>query len=466
MSDLKYYGYFVLGKLKRQFFRAYPENEIQYKKSLICAIICNACSQTASSLATGTFLVLLMTRLGMSDGNMGLILTFHNFANLAQVISIKVSGRIVKNKLFVFVFEFQRILLGVLFFLPLFGWKDNVSAALLVIIYCFVQICVYVCNPAFIAWVDSLVSKETRGSYYALRQSVTMIAMLTASFVMGILVDILKEHHLNLLFVILGVSIVVLQAVSMITIFFMKEKSTSIIDESGHEVVGSLAKKRRRVSTPLENISVTQECVNAIRWPLFRKLLFIECLWVSGFALSSSFSTSYMLKELNLSYTLISAFSFVTCVIQSYLGPKFGKMADRNGTANITSGLVFLAAIQSLVLSLAIPSNGLVLFIISRILYAISHAFVSVGLFNLKLENFTTNKRIVQLSIIGIISGVFTYLICIIAGEFVDWFQAYALTKDRFIGYAQQYINALSFIILLVLAIYIRIIFNKKEGNE
>lgn len=466
MTDLRYYIYFALGKMKRQFFRAYPEDESQYKKSLICAIICNACSSTASTLATGTFLVLLMTRLGMSDGNMGLILTFHNFANLAQLISIKISGRIVKNKLFVYIFEFQRALLGVLFFLPLFGWKDSISTTLLVIIYCYIQICVYICSPASIDWVDSLVLEEVRGSFYALRQSVTMIVSMVASFVMGILVDVLKDNHLELLFVILGTTIIIVQSIGMVAISMMKEKRTSFFDETGHEVVGSLAKKRRSAKEQLVDVSIGKEFMQIAKMPMFWKVLIAECLWLTGFALSASFNTSYFLNELNLSYTLISAFSFASCFIQSFLGPKFGKRADKVGTAKVTSMLVAVMACYALVLTFAVPKNGIIMYVISAILYAVAYSFVQVGILDLKLENFPKEKRIILLSYAGIISGVFTYFMCFVAGRFIDWFQAYALTKDTFIGYAQQYTNAVAFIIFMILTVYIQIVFRKKKGNE
>ena len=466
MTDIKFYLYFLLGKMKKPFFRAYPEDDSQIEKSLKCEVVSSACISTTSSLATGTFLVLLMTQLGMSDGSMGLILTFHNFANLAQLISIKVSGRIVKNKLFVFIFEFQRILLGLLFFLPLLAWKSDVKTFVFVALYCFVQICIYICNPAKVDWIDTLVNGENRGGYYALRQSVTNIVTLLAGFIMGVVVDSLKGESINTLLPIMGISVMAFQAVGLFMMLLTKEKRVSVIDENGHEVVGSLIKKRNLLNQELESVSIVKEFVEAIRSRMFRKLLVVECLWLLGYTILAFYNTSYMLDELNLSYTLISSFSIILCVSQLILGPRFGKMADKVGTAKVTRFVVLMMALHCLTMAFAVPSNALLTFIISRVFYLLGYAFVFVGIFNIKLERIAPKKRITWIALLGIISGVFTYLVSILGSAFIDWFQAYSLETGKQLGYAQQYLNVLSFVVLIVLTIYLKVAFKDKEGKE
>lgn len=466
MSDMKYYIYFLLGKMKKSFFRAYPEDDQDVERSLKTEIASNACISTTSTLATGTFLVLLMTQLGMSDGNMGLILTFHNFANLAQLISIKVSGRIVKNKLFVFIFELQRILLGLLFFLPLLAWKSEIKTIVFVALYCFVQICLYICNPAKVDWIDGLVREEARGSFYSLRQSVCNITTLLAGFVMGVVVDFLKDDNINLLLPIMGITVMASQAIGMILMLFMKEKRVSAIDESGHEVVGSLVKKRHLLHSEIQNVSIVKEFLSAIRSKLFRKLLVVECLWLLGYSIIAFYNTSYLLNELNLSYTLISSFSIILCVSQLILGPRLGKLADKVGTVRVTMWMVLMMAIHSLTMTFAVPSNALWMFILSRVFYMMGYAFVFVGILNIKLERIEAEKRIIWIAMLGIISGVFTYAISIVGSAFIDWFQKIALTTEKHMGYAQQYLNAMSFIVLLVLTIYLKLAFKDKEGKN
>lgn len=466
MSDLKFYWFFVLGKLKKQFFRAYPENLEDYKRSRSLLIIYDICVAGLTAMAHGTFLVLLMTELGMSDGNMGLILSFHNFANIAQLISIKLSGRIVKNKLFVYHFETSRILLGVLYFIPFLFISSKAKVTIFVLMYCLVQICVYICSPAFVDWSASLVPEETRGKYYATKQAASNVASLVVSFVAGIVADALKTNHLNLLFIILGTAVITFGIGAVTSILFVKEPKTSYIDADGHEVVGSLIKKRRLANGKIEDVSITKAFIEAMKSKGFRNLLVITCLWWTGYNASISFNTSYMLKELNLSYTMISFSSIVIGVIQAYLGPKLGKLSDKRGTAKVTSLLLYILALHSLFMAIATPQNGLVMFILSRICYAVAFAFINVGLLNLKLEYIPTGRRIVLLSVLEMISGVFGYAMSFVFGRFIDYFQAYALTKDTFIGYAQQYTNALSVVIFVIAAIYLQIAFKNKKGNE
>lgn len=466
MSDLKFYWYFVLGKLKKQFFRAYPENLEDYKRSRSLLIIYDICVAGLTAMAHGTFLVLLMTELGMSDGNMGLILSFYNFANIAQLISIKLSGRIVKNKLFVCYFETSRILLGVLYFIPFIFISGKAKVTLFVLMYCVVQICVYICSPAFIDWSASLVPEETRGKYYATKQAASNVASLVISFVAGIVADALKTEHMDLLFVVLGTSVIAFGIGAVTSLMFVKEPKTSYIDADGHEVVGSLVKKRRLANGKVEDVSITKAFMEAMKSKGFRNLLVLTCLWWTGYNASISFNTSYMLKELNLSYTMISFSSIVIGVIQAYLGPKLGKLSDKTSTAKVTSLLLYILALHSVFMALATPQNGLVMFILSRICYAVTFAFINVGLLNLKLEYIPTGRRIVLLSVLEMISGVFGYAMSFAFGRFIDWFQAYALTRETFIGYAQQYTNAFSVVIFVIAAIYLQITFKNKKGNE
>jgi len=70
------------------------------------------------------------------------------------------------------------------------------------------------------------------------------------------------------------------------------------------------------------------------------------------------------------------------------------------------------------------------------------------------------------LSVLEMISGVFGYAMSFAFGRFIDWFQACALTRETFIGYAQQYTNAFSVVIFVIAAIYLQITFKNKKGNE
>lgn len=466
MSDIKFYWCFVLGKMKRPFFRAYPENLEDYKKSRTLAILFDVCVVGLTAMAHGTFLVLLMSELGMSDGNMGLILSFYNFANIAQLISIKLSGRILRNKLLVFGCEMSRTLLGVLFFIPFLGCAGKAKLILFVVMYCFVQICVYTSSPAFVDWIASLVPEDERGRYYSKKQAASNIASLGVSFLAGILADTLKEDKLELLFIIFGSSIIVLMVCALTCLLFMKEPHTSYIDQNGHEVVGSLVKKRRLQEGKIENISIVNAFKEAIKSKHFRNLLVVTCLWWTGYNASISFNTSYMIKELELSYTIISLSSLLIGVIQAVLGPKLGRIADKIGNVKVTYVMIYMVAIHCLFMAIATPSNGLLMFTLSRVFYAVAFAFVNVGLLNLKLEYIPSGRRIVLLSILEIISGVFGYAMSFVFGWFVDWFQAFALTTNAFIGYAQQYTNALGMVIMIIIAIYMRVAFGDKGGNK
>ena len=74
MGTIKLRIQFLIGKLRRIFFMALPENEKDYQKSRKLYIVSDTASQMLSGFAGGVFLVTLMSSVGITEGNIGIIL--------------------------------------------------------------------------------------------------------------------------------------------------------------------------------------------------------------------------------------------------------------------------------------------------------------------------------------------------------------------------------------------------------
>lgn len=158
---------YIMGKMRRIYFMSLPETRRDYKKSRICFTVGDSAAQTIVQLAGGTFLVTLMGALGISDGNMGIIASVGSLAAIAQIISMKLSTQLKKNKLFVCLTVLQKFWLAFIFFIPLMNLAAGVKKWIMVAAYCFAQVCIQVGTPATVDWIASLIPPKLRGRYFA-----------------------------------------------------------------------------------------------------------------------------------------------------------------------------------------------------------------------------------------------------------------------------------------------------------
>lgn len=435
---------------------SYPENNRDYKKSRVSYTVADSASQTVAQLAGGTFLVTLMESLGFSDGNMGVIASIGSFAALAQIISIKLSNRIVKNKLFICFTVLQKYWFAFIYFIPLLGISDTSGRILMVACYCFTQACIQIGTPAIVDWIASLVPSRLRGRYFSIKDSIALFVVVTVMLVMGILIDFLKIDYLNLAFIILGVSIGILVTVNLVGLTRMKEPKLSHVNEKGQEMVGTIAVKNAAHHDKVKNVKLLEEIKIAFCTDKFRRLLFLNCLWMTAFYIASPFNSSFQIKDLSLPYTFIMVVSFVTNLFRAYLTPKAGKLADKIGMAKVMGWAFAAMGGHFLLMALSNPGNAYIMAALAALCSALGWTFIGIGMLGIQLDFLAPEKRIIQYSILSMISGVYGFFVSLLGGELIDFIQLRQITVGGHTIYAQQFTNILGFVFILVTIGYLK----------
>lgn len=447
---------YFLGKMRRRFFMAYPETKQDYKSSRISYTIGDTANQTIAQLAGGTFLVALMEALEISDGNMGIISSFASLAAVSQLISMKLSGRITKNKLFICLTVFSKFLFAFMFFIPLLGMEQSLARILMITCYCFTYVCAQIGTPATVDWIASLVPDRLRGRYFSIKDSIAVFVVVTVMLVMGILIDVLKENNLELAFIILGISIAVLVAINLIAFMRMKEPKVTITNEKGQEVMGTLARRMTAGQSTHKEVKTLAEIKIAFQTKKFCQLLFFNCLWMTAFYIASPFNSSFQIKDLELPYTYIMILSFVTSLLRVYLSPKAGKLADKTGMARVMSWALAAMGGHYIAMAFSLPSNAYVLSAIASLCSSLAWTFIGIGMLGIQLKFLIEEKRIIQYSLLSIISGTYGFLISVLGGNLINFIQAQNLTIAGHTIYAQQITNILGFFFIQVTILYLK----------
>lgn len=459
---------YVMGKMRRIYFMSLPENRHDYKKSRVCYTVGDSAAQTIVQLAGGTFLVTLMEVLGISDGNMGIVASISSLAAIANLISMKLSAKLEKNKLFVCVTVMQKFWLAFMFFIPLMSISSGMKRVLMVACYCLAQVSIQLGTPATVDWVASLIPSKLRGRYYATKDSIAVFVVVTVMLLMGIFIDIIKEVNINIGFIVLGTVIALLALINVVSFSKMKEPKVSAMDNSGKEIHGSLVKKSRGGAYQKQDISIIREAKEALKNKGFRKILWLNFLWLTAFYSASPFNSSYQIKDLSLPYTYIMILSFATSMLRIYLTPKAGKLADKLGMAKVMRWALTAMGLHYTMLSLSRPSNAYAMAAMASTFSALGWTFVGIGMLGIQLEYLDEKKRIVQYAFLAMMSGVYGFLVSFVAGRLIDMLQGIELSIGSYKVYAQQItnLNGVVFVVITILYLTIAIAGKGKRGVD
>ena len=442
------------GKLRRLFFMSYPETNRDYKKSRICYTTASAAISPVGDLTQGAYLVALMTYLGFSDGDMGVVNAIASLAGVMQLVSMKLSKRIVKNKLFVCIGEFQRFWLAFMFFIPLFALSGENGRILMAGCYLWAKVSETLISPALTDWVARLVPERFRGRYFSIKEAVGTFTNVTTTLIVGILLDALSHRKL-LMFTVVGSIVVVLVAVNVMSMLLMKEAKAEHVNAEGREMMGRLARKDAAAPSA-QSVRFTQELRIAFADKNFRQLLWFNLLYTVAIYVANPFNGSFKVNDLGLSYTFLSVCTFGACMVRVYLLPKVGKLADRIGMTRVTTWSFLGLAVNYLFSAFSTPANAVPMHMVSAMGNAAVWGFIGTGMLGIKLKCLKEERRIPQLALLAVIPGLFGFLLTVVMGKFVDWLQVYIADGNTIFTYAQQFTNILGVAAVGITIIYMR----------
>ncbi len=456
LDNLMFINSFLLAKLRRIYFMALPENKNDFKKSRVCFTVGDSAVQTIVQLSGGAFFATLMKFCGISDANIGIITSLVSLAAISQIFLINYFKKLKKYKFLVCFTALQRLLFTVIYFVPLLPLSSTKKAVLIVILYFTGQIFVQIGAPASQDWIASLVPGRLRGKYFSIKDSIAVFVVSSTMLIGGIILDFFKSRNLETGFIIIGTLIFILVVINVTAFSKMKEPKISYMNQDGKEMHGRLAKKARANEKPGKEKAIFAEIKDAFCNRKFRKAFILQSLYTLSFYICLPFNSSYQIKELALPYTFIMLIGFIANLYRIYISPKLGRLADKYGMARLLRYTLFALGLNMFTNALTVPGNAYPLFILSQVIASTAWAFVGIGLFGVQLDFFQNEKRMIWLTLVSSISGVFGFFVSIFGGSLLNFLQKSDLQINGVPIYAQQVLNFLGFIIMLFTVWYIR----------
>jgi len=445
-----------MGKVRRIYFMALPETKKDMKSSRIYYTTADSAAQTISQLAGGTFFATLMSQSGISDANIGIIISLVSLAALSQLFLINFFKKIKKYKFLVCATALQRALFAALYLIPLLGIGNTEKAILIVLLYFVGQIFVQIGLPASQDWIASLVPSRLRGKYFSIKDSVAVFIVSSMMLICGMILDHFKKTNILTGFNIIGAIILILTLINVIALSMMKEPKTSYVNAAGKEMHGRLAKRAKENEAVEVTQSILSEVKEAFHNRKFRKAFTIQCLFILSFYICLPFNASYQINDLKLPYTFIMLVGFILNLYRICITPKLGRLADKFGMGKLLRYSMLALGFNFLTTVFTMPFNAYPLHVIGSFFASTAWAFLGIGLFGTQLDFFKSEKRMIWLTITSSITGVFGFLVSIVGGTLLNHLQKLDLQLFGQRIYAQQILNLIGFCIILFAVYYIK----------
>lgn len=462
MEKLMLDMHWFLGRFRKIYFMALPENEADYEKSRRSYIIGDASTQTIAQLAGGTFLVSLMLSVGFSDAQAGVLTSVASLAALFQLFTMRKVNHLQKRKLFICLMTVQKLYLAFIFFIPLLPVPDGARQFLVITGFFIAQICAQIGTPATQDWIASLVPARLRGNYFARKDAVCVFVTVTMMLLSGLIMDATAGERQNMGFTLNGSMILILVVLNAWAFSCMKEPRQGRVNAQGKEIHGKLKHKYPKTEAAY-NGNLLDEVREAFGKADFRMAFALTLLWQTSFYCASPFNTSYQLVELKMPFTFIMIIGFLGNMLRIAITPLMGRLGDKHGMAFLYKYSLIGILLYYLFFALAVPSNAYPMVILGTVSSALGWSFAGIGLFGVQLELLDEGKRDIQLSVLSALSGVYGFLVSFVSGCLLDYLQQALVTLPGKRLYAQQFTNMLGAGFLLLTILYLKCRVQRRE---
>lgn len=389
------------------------------------------------SLTSGAFLAGFAKYLGATDEFNGLIGAIPAVAGIVQIFSSLLFEKLEHRKLIISLLCFSyRTLLGLMFFIPLFIHSTSLRLAVLAFFYGIAYCMAAFITPAAASWVADLTPENIRGSYFATKDAYALACVTILTLIMGRVLDVYRKVNNEYGgFIILGIVVLIL---AVLNFYFISSVKEPILN-------------RKRI-----NINLMDVLKLALRNKGFRKVIILSILWNVALQVGGPFFAVYQVTGLELSYSYIMVMGVISSIVRVIIARTWGGLADRKSWFFTTKTSIAILGIIHIFWALVDKNIAFFIVPILSIFGGIAWSGINLSLFSIQFVYAPEEGRTAYLGTSAALGGVAGFISTFVGARIVSVMKHVNFT---FIGISigsMQIVFALSGVLLLVTALYVR----------
>ncbi len=416
-----------------------------YRSSRGYNIITAAVEYFISLLVMDSYLAKLTTDIGIPDSVTGILASFVSLGFGFQLFAIFLINKRPVKRWVTVMGVINQLCFAFVYVIPFFEISTTVKTVVFVVMLLLAHILLNVAGPAKIDWHMALVDDNKRGRFTALKEIVSLVGGMIFSFAVGLVIDYCEANeNLHGAFIFCAVGVVGLMIINTVFLLSTKEK------EPEHA----------------EHISVMKMVGEIIRDKKIFKVILVSVIWYIALYSTTPFYGTYKIKELGFTMTFVSILSATYAIARSLASRPLGKYADKHSFTRMLNICFIIVGIAYIINIFTVPSNGMVLYTIYYMLYAIAMGGINSAGTNLIYDFVEPDKRVVAIAFQHTLAGFAGFFSTIIVGFLVDYIQN---SGNTFLGmnvYAQQIVSAIGAIVVVFALVYLNTVVKKMQKER
>lgn len=417
-----------------------PENDFSAKNRLLY-IIEAAVEYFIYLMVTDAFFATLLTRNGVSDAVTGIISQLAALSFLAQLSSVIYKKSTGIKRWITRMHLANQLMFVSLYLIPLFGCPKWLSTLLFAVLFLGGNIISNIISPFKYSYMMSFVPGNSRGTFTATKEIVSLISGMIFTFIMGALVD---YYHAagedNIGFFVCGITILTLSLVHLAVMLLIKDPNDSVNPKNDNT-------KETKVNLWL---SIKESFTDKI----IGKLMLIDIIWNFGVGICIPFYGVYKINELGFSLKYVSILSVLYAVSRVAFSKPFGRYADKRSWSKLLIRCFLIALAAFFINIFTVPSNGRVMFTVYYCVYAVSMAGINSGVMNIIYDYVEKDKIHKAFGIKYAAGGVSSFIASLIGGKILSVIQNNGNKIFGITIYAQQVLTLAALMITIAVIVY------------
>ena len=395
-------------------------------------------------LVSDAFLAKLLISLGISDSLNGIISSFISLAFVFQLCSLFLVKTKISTKNTVMFYDSLSIFLFMLLFLvPFFPVGAGIKKILVILFVMFAYASKYVISSICFKWANSYVEPSLRAVYSANKEIVSLLSGIIFTAIFGYIIDKFESlGNLDGAFLFISASIFVLNILNFVSLKMIKDENEEIHNDS--------ALSMREV---LHHTFVNKN---------FRNVIFMECVWKFAVYFTIGFLGVYKTKDLAISLFVIQIINITGNVARMLLSRPFAVYSDKRSFARGLELGIWIAAAAFFINMFTMKSSRW-LIIVYTILYNVSSAGTNQNSFNIAYSYVPLNCITQAMSIKNCLGGLCGFAASISGGILLGIIQENTVSLFGIAINAQQFLSAVSFVLLVLVALFIHFVIAKQK---
>ncbi|MBO5909250.1 MAG: hypothetical protein J6Q67_05670, partial [Clostridia bacterium] len=362
------------------------------------------------------FLAKLLTDMGFSDAETGIISSLITLAFLFQLVSVFVVRKITNTKLFAIIFHTaSQIVFMSLYLLPFMGFAEEIKKPLVVICILVAYFGNYMVSTLIFRWGNSFVNPQKRAGFTAGKEIISLLSGMVVSFGAGFVMQKFEESgNLKGGFIFAAVAILIFCISDLIMLLLIKNDIKPKQDKA-------------------EGSSMKDIIANTIFNRNFLSVVVLMVLWDSSRYIVVGFLGTYR----NSLFTLgvVQIISVAGQLARAVMSRPLGKYTEKRTFAKgIELGLI-IAAVATFINIFTTPETSFFI-IIYTILYNVCLAGVSGNITNITYSYVDSRYFAEASAIKNSVAGIFGFGASLLGGLILDFVQKNQDVIRETVGFA------------------------------